>query len=607
MPNIKLLDEDLINKIAAGEVIERPASIVKELIENSLDAGATNIVIEIKSSGKGLIKITDNGVGMDKEDAKACTIRHATSKISSPDDLFAITTLGFRGEALASIAAVSQLSIITKQADQLEGFNIVVEGGLTISEGLLSSERGTTIEVRNLFFNTPARKKFLKSDPVELRHIIDVVTQYALINFNVGFKLIHEDHALLTSPLLNDWQNNLASIYGATIAKELLPINKATEAIKVTGFISKPHQARNDKHQQSLFVNKRWVKNQDVTKAVYDAYHSLLLVNKHPLFVIHLQLNPKTIDVNVHPQKSEIKIEQKDQIYQTIFTAVKQTLEENNLIPILDFSFEQQTTLQKKETKYAFEPSKQTVFQLEEPEEEYSSGGNSTTAADSSTSSSSSYQDSQLSDKTTDFIKEQQASSLPANPKFPQMKLLGQIHKTFFVAETPGGVLFIDQHVVQERILYERFMQQYLDKKIATQTLLQPELLELTPQQTSYLQANLEKLNQLGFALEPFGQNTFSLTTVPTIFDSTQPKDMVFELLQQLEQNSTAITEKQEEIITRMACHASVRAGDVLTITEMEKMLRELAQCNLPYTCPHGRSIVIKLTTDELDKKFKRK
>ena len=288
MSKITVLDEQLINKIAAGEVIERPASVVKELMENSLDAKATKIVIEIKDSGKKLIKVSDNGLGMNQEDAEKSILRHATSKIKTADDLFSINTLGFRGEALASIAAVSRFSLTTKQKDQLEAFNLAVEGGQIISSGILAGEEGTLIEIQDLFFNTPARKKFLKSDQVELRHIVDTVIRYALANPEVSFKLLHENHQLLTSPSVKEQQNNIASIYGINLAKELLEINYQSNNINVEGFIAKPYQARNDKSQQVLFVNGRWIKNEDISKAVYDAYHSLLFVNKHPIFILNL-------------------------------------------------------------------------------------------------------------------------------------------------------------------------------------------------------------------------------------------------------------------------------------------------------------------------------
>jgi DNA mismatch repair protein MutL len=591
MSSINLLDEELINKIAAGEVIERPASVVKELVENSLDAQATNIVIEINDSGKKLIKVTDNGKGMSESDTKKCVLRHATSKIKTADDLFAINTLGFRGEALSSVAAVSRLTITTKQSNQLEAYNLVLEAGQVISDGILGAEEGTTIEVHDLFFNTPARKKFLKTDSVELRHIVDVITQYALINPTVNFKVIHENHVLLNSPAATETRNNIASVYGIQIAKELLEISHENNDIKVEGFISKPYQARNDKNQQVLFVNGRAVKNDDINKAIYLGFHSLLFVNKHPIYVLNISLDPQKIDVNVHPTKREIKIEKKEVVCKVVLEAVKETLQKHNLIPILDFNYEQQLAFgipkkqseEKSAPKYSFEVSKQAVLKTD-------------------------LLSSQSIDSEKSFISEHESAQVTkGNIKLPPLKLLGQVHKTFFVAETEGGLLLIDQHVVQERVLYEKFMGELMNKNVAVQSLLKSEMFELTPAEKITINENKTQLINFGFEIEDFGDNSIILKTIPTIFGRLQPKELFFEVLENLKEGKNKLEQIQEEIITRMACRASVKAGDVVTIPQMEKLLQELQETNLPYTCPHGRAVLIKLTVDDLEKKFKRK
>jgi DNA mismatch repair protein MutL len=597
MPKIKVLSEDLINKIAAGEVIERPASVVKELIENSLDAGATRINIEIRDSGKKLIKISDNGFGMSSEDARNSILRHATSKINNVDDLFAIQTLGFRGEALASIAAVSKLSIITKQENDLEGYHLTVEGGKVTNAGITGAERGTSIQVEDLFFNTPARKKFMKTDSVELRHIVDVVLRYAIINENVGFKLKHEKHELLSSPKTEDLRDNLASIYGVNLAKDLLLVDYKDDLVKINGFIAKPYAARNDKNQQHLFVNQRWIRNEDISKAIYDGYHSLLFVGKHPTFILNLEINPLKIDVNVHPAKTQIKIEQKKEVYDSVLKAIKETLEKHNLIPVMDINVEEQLTFGtakkenvEKNVKYRFESSNQEVLDVKEMQH--------------STSIDNFEEESYATPEEDVFVSEQEE---PKNIKLPPMKILGQIHKTFFVAETEGGLLLIDQHVVQERVLYERFMEQLMNKKVAVQELLQGEVIEFSPAEKIYVIDNLSKLVEYGFLLEEFGGNSFVLKTVPSLFGRLQAKDLLFSVLDKLQEGKNKLEEIQEEIITRMACRASVKAGDVMTIPEIQKLLEELSNCKLPYTCPHGRSVLIKVPVDELEKKFKRK
>jgi DNA mismatch repair protein MutL len=370
----------------------------------------------------------------------------------------------------------------------------------------------------------------------------------------------------------------------------LLEIEKeeVESGVHVKGFVSKPYDARNDKTQQALFVNGRWIRNEELTKTIYDAYHSLLFVGKHPIFIINIQLDPTKIDVNVHPTKSDIKIEQKTEVMETLFKAVREALQRHDLIPVMDFGYEQQLAFgktlvreeQKVAAKYAFEPSEQMVLSF--PSDELVPGESYSTASDVT-------------------------NEIPASDKLPPLRLLGQIHKTFFVAETPGGVLFIDQHVVQERVLYEKFMEQFMNKRVAVQNLLQPEILELTPTQNLLLQENKDHLLSWGFGLEEFGDNSFLLRTVPTIFGRLQPKEMLFEIIQQLSEGKSRLEEVQEDIITRMACRASVKAGDTLTNGEMQILLGALNHTVFPYTCPHGRAVLIKMDVDELERKFHRK
>lgn len=608
MAKIALLTEDLINKIAAGEVIERPASVIKELIENSLDAGATRMVIELEQSGKKRIKVCDNGEGMAPEDAKKSLLRHATSKIRSAEDLFNIKTLGFRGEALASIAAVSKLSLTTKQKEQLEGFNLVVEGGNIIASNISAAEQGTTIDVQELFFNTPARSKFLKTDAVELRHCIDTVTHYALANPQTAFRLVHENAILINAPALHDQRSTIASIYGTQTAKELLEVRYAEEDVTISGYISKPYHVRNDKNQQVLLVNGRWIRNTDITKAVYDGYHSTLFVNKHPVFVLQLQLNPKKIDVNVHPQKQEIRIEQKEQVLDAVSAAINKTLKENRLLPTVDVNVEQQiafgnlsgksgnlprNSLPKKEskpeTRYAFEPGAQTVFRIGEESGQYQdrqSGENHLSAAGSASA--------------------ERYESETAKEKFPPLKLLGQIHKTYFVAETEGGLFHIDQHAAHERVMYEQLMKQYGDGKVQVQRLLEGELVNVSLREKIMLLEQKEELEKLGFTIESFGGDSFAVKTIPLIFGKITITELLHDILALLE-NKNSLTQKKEEIITRMACRAAVMAGDALTIPQMEKIIADLAKTEMPYTCPHGRPTLMKVTIDELEKKFRRK
>src|SRR3989344_687731 len=584
MAEIKLLPESIINKIAAGEVIDRPASIVKELIENSLDAKATQIIVEVEDFGKQLIRVADNGEGMSEENAKKSILRHATSKIQTAEDLFSIRTLGFRGEALASIAAVSQMSITTKQ-DGLAGFHLIVEGGEMVSSGIKAAEQGTAIAVRNIFFNTPARKKFLKTDSVELRHIINVVTQYALLHNNINFILRHDGRELLNSPAVDNLINNAASLYGIEIAKELISVNYEDGNVKISGLIVKPYHARNDKNMQTFFVNDRWIKNEDLTAAVYQAYHSILFVNKHPIFILNLELDPQRIDVNVHPTKSEIKIEQKDLICSALTTAIRLALQNNNLLPDADlnlaaeFDFGTSSIPINLPPKYAFDRSEQMVLKSNISESNYLAPA-------------------RIEQKK--YIQEfQQHSTLPP------LKLLGQIHKTFFSAETPGGMFFIDQHAAHERVLYELFMEQFMRGNVEIQNLLKPEIIEFQVVDVVIVNDQKDFIISLGFTLEEFGNNSFVVKTIPAVFGRLQPKEMIQELVDKLRIDS--IDNAKESIITRMACRSAVMAGEELTILEMDSILKELSSKQLPFTCPHGRPTMIKVSVDELEKKFRRK
>lgn len=576
MPQITLLPDELINKIAAGEVIERPASVVKELLENALDAGASTIHIEIKDYGKELIKVSDNGMGMDPENAKIAVLRHATSKIKNEEDLFSIHTLGFRGEALASIAAVSKLRLTTKDAQSSTAYQLYLEGGLVKEEKITAAEQGTVMEVHHLFWNTPARKKFLKTDAVELQHILEVVMRYAVVNPTKAFKLCHEGKELLYSPAIGDHRGTIAALYGIHQAKNLLEVNYSTDAVAINGFIAKPSEARNDKNLQLLFVNNRWVKNDEIMRAVYEAYHAMLFVNKHPSIFLFLTLDPAKIDVNVHPAKTTIKIEQNEQVCAAVSQAVQATLRRDNLIPTVEVEFSQ--SYAPKNVKYHFEPSTQTVLQVRESD-----------AA---------------------MFEEAPIPKIPfsrAANTFPPLRLLGQIHKTFFVAETPGGVFFIDQHAAHERVVYETFMEQCMDKEVAVQQLLQGELVELSAAEKMLWKEHKTVVEELGFRIEPFGENTFVLKTIPLILGRLQGKEMFLELLQTLQEGRKALREFQETIVTRMACRAAVMAGEVVTNSQMEQILKELATKKDPYTCPHGRPVMIKTEAEELEKKFKRK
>jgi len=479
-------------------------------------------------------------------------------------DLLKVQTLGFRGEALSSIAAVSQLSIITKQKDNLEGNIIAVAGGKLLKESTIGSQDGTIIEIKDLFFNTPARLKFLKSDLVELQKIITVITRYAIINNHIHFKLTHNNQEIFNSPKNKSLLFNLAAIYGTETIKKLIEVNYESKFIKVKGFISKPSTVRSDRSDQSFFINKRYIKNQTISKAIHDAYHSLLFVGKHPIIILDIEIDPTLIDVNVHPAKELIKITQDNLFYEEVYKAIRTTLEGHNLFDTKTLSETQKTFNFHKPTPYKKSLPTITTEQLQ---------------------------------GTIQEIKEE-------THQLPDMKILGQVFKTFFLAESPEGLLIIDQHIVQERVLYEKFMKEMMEDEIATQELLSPQVLELKPELAIKLKQNLEEINKLGFQVEEFGNNEFIIRTVPSIFSRVQPKELILEIINNLRKPLDKI---KEEILTKLACVNSIKAGDECSTPQIQKLLYELDKCTLPYTCPHGREIIITVTKDELEKMFRRK
>ncbi|HLC75319.1 MAG TPA: DNA mismatch repair endonuclease MutL [Candidatus Nanoarchaeia archaeon] len=570
MGKIISLSEDIVNKIAAGEVIERPASVVKELVENAIDAGATAIDVDIKKAGKELIRVKDNGCGMSSEDALLCVQRHTTSKIRQAGDLFNIRTLGFRGEALASIAAVSHFVLTTKEKGEVAGTRVTVSGGVLQRNEEVGSPEGTTIDVHELFFNTPARRKFMKSDGTEAAQILDIVTRYALFYSTVSFRVVNDGKIILSTEKTDDVKQTIAKVYGAAIAKELLPVNKDTEAIRVQGLVSKPTITRSDKDHQTFFVNGRLVKSPLIEHALHEAYHAVLFIHRHPFALLRIDVDPSMIDVNVHPTKKEIKFEKSDVVYRFVYHAVRDVLEKENLIPAVEMQAMQEQMQLTKGFDRRFETSTQAVLSSNVP-------------------------------------MMQRSAVLVERSHIPALRLLGQVHNTFFIAETAEGLLIIDQHIVQERVLYEQFMHDYMKKAVKPQMMLEPVIVELSAADALFVSEQIDELAELGFFVEAFGGNSVRVRSVPSIFGRLQPSDVLPDVLGQLrEGKTTAVLNKAESVITRMACRASIKAGDVCTIPQMYTLLGQLEHCTLPFHCPHGRPVFINVTREELERMFLR-
>ncbi len=564
MSRIKKLSKETVNQIAAGEVIERPASVVKELIENSLDAGADEIAVEVEYGGKKLIKIKDNGCGMTKEEVKLAFEKHATSKIEDIEDLDELNSLGFRGEALPSIASVSKIKALTKTEDQLEGTKITLEGSDIIEIEETGCAVGTSIEVRDLFFNVPARKKYLKKTNTELAHISEVVTRNAIAYPDVEFSFTHNGNELTFVPKSDTMLENIKAIYGKEVAKRMIKVDKEFQDMKVEGYTSKPEIDRSNRKHIFTYVNSRFVKNNILKDGIVKGYDTLLKKGRYPLAFLDIKIAAEKIDVNVHPTKTKIRFLEREQIKDEIAESVNEALLEKNLIPstTVDTSESKKTTsegnIEKKE-----DLSEQTKLEMDEETE----------------------------------IKES---------KLSHMKIVGLLKDSYIVVETPSGMAVIDQHAAHERINYEDLKDE-LKQEIDSQKLVSPKTVELKSKEAALLRANEELLEELGFDLEPFGKTTFRIRGVPVIFGEVQEREILNSVLDELaERKENSLEERREEMIKYMACHDSITAGDKLSLTSAKKIIEKLGKTNNPYTCPHGRPTIVSFSEKEIEKWFKR-
>lgn len=565
---IKILPENLINQIAAGEVVERPASVVKELLENSIDAGASRITLEIIGAGDELIKITDNGSGMDKEDAQLSFERHATSKISNADDLFNISSLGFRGEAIASIASVSHMTMKTKKQEDPVGTLISCNGGVIEKNEEVSCNDGTQIEVRNLFYNTPARKKYLKTASTEYQNIIAIFQGIALMHPGVHFKLIHDDKVSFEYPVADTLIDRVRDCLGKNVSENLLPIFYEGSDIQFEGFIGKPELGRSGTKHQYLFVNERQITHHLFSYAIAEAYHSLLMDGKKPFYLINIKINPALIDVNVHPRKLEIRFQNQNEIFKILQAASKKTLEKNVLMPSFS-NFREHEAPTENQIKAALEFTERI------------SGG-------------------------TGLNKYSYKQEEPENLS---MKPLTQIAKSYILAENEEGLILIDQHAAHERVRYEELMDQLEKKSPEKQQLLLPLEIELSGLEVEMFENNKSIFEDLGFEIESFGGNTFIIQAVPSPIANQNVQNILQQVLSDLsdDKSTRAVKNPQEKILEYMACRSAIKFGKDLSYDEMIELIRQVDKLKRPYTCPHGRPSMVQLTYNELEKMFKRK
>lgn len=594
---IKVLPEIVANKIAAGEVVERPASIVKELVENSLDAGARNIEIIIRHGGKSLIRISDDGSGMTSQDAELAFKRYATSKITESSDLFQIESFGFRGEALPSIAAVSRVRLLTRAKQSSGGTEVCMEGGKLQSVKEAACALGTTIEIRDLFFNTPARRKFLKSDTTETGHIEETVANLALSRRDVRFVLTISDKKVFDLLPGETLAQRAASLLGKDLENNFFEIESQAPGLKLYGLIGKPSASRSNRSGQIFFINGRWVRAFALGYGLQAGYHGLLMHGKFPVAVLFLDVDLSRVDVNVHPTKLEVRISGENDVKTFIKEAVAKRLEtEPDMAPDLKVP----------PRAFVFESSPKKATPLPEflmPSKPYYPQGNQKGVQKSSSGIA---EASAFYPVSSEILPE----PISLRDKLRITKILGQIHNTFLIAETDEGFMLIDQHAAHEKVMYEALIKNLNSSKPSGQRLLMEEVLEVSTKHQDILKKYLTFLQKIGFDIEPFGKNSFAVRSIPSIFENQSASTVLKEFLEQKEDGSihTSLEKQKEEIAALIACKKrSVRAYEPLTPVQIQSLLERLAQCDNPFSCPHGRPSVLKYSFLDLEKQFKRK
>ena len=628
MPKIKILSADVANKIAAGEVVERPASVVKELIENALDAGSTSIRVEVRAGGKRLIRVSDNGGGMEREDALLALERHATSKVDGIEDLESIQTFGFRGEALASIASVSQFELLTRTADALEGTKVDVEGGVFRSVQESGCSPGTHMSVNNLFYNVPARLKFLKTDTTEMNHVTNQVTWAALAHPKIHFSLTHNGRSILDVRACDSYLERVRLLYGREFAENLIEFTEELPDLKIYGLLGKPEFTKPNREYQLFFLNQRPIRSRIIGAALTEALDAMVAKDRQPVALLFLTLEPETVDVNVHPAKIEVRFRNERTVYSGVVRMIRNAVHKAKYIPKIETSVEQSPSEEDTESRAdlsqrvstprsttpiggrraAATPTVQTQrgqtpsIPTQEPadiEQESETVDTSETETPST---------------PTEVVVQPPQQQIPEGVNlslldFENVQLKANLFKTYIVAEADDKIFFIDQHVAAERVLYERFVNQLKTDGIPVQGLLLPVTVEATPQQLGVLKVHGDIFKKLGFDLEEFGGNTILVRAIPSPLPTRVASQTVTDLLDKLPEEphtDVQLPEAIDNALVTLACKAAVKAGDTLDMKEMTNLIKELSEAKLPFNCPHSRPIIVEMGRDELERRFHR-
>lgn len=670
MSKIHVLNQDTINKIAAGEVIERPMAVVKELTENAIDADANAITVEVKDGGKALIRMTDNGVGMNEEDVRLAFTPHATSKIDDAEDLLRVSTLGFRGEALASISSVSQLEMVTKTRNELMGCRYEADGGKERTLEAVGCPDGTTILVRNLFFNTPARLKFLKSSPTEAGYINTLIERLALSHPDISFRFINQNQTKLHTSGNGNLKDVIYHIYGKDITSNLLEVDASEVSCQVKGFIGKPIISRGNRNYMNYFINGRYIKSSTIHKAIEDAYQPYTMQHRYPFTVLHFTVAPELVDINVHPQKMEIRFSDAQGIYQSVYHAISEALKHREFIPEVSLAAPAPKAVPKKGQNTAkpvrepemFEKKRmQSVQILEEikkqderliqqgmMQETAVYGKRDDTEASKGMDASSDMEPIKAAPNTVPNMEQMKAAGNtvrnleqtenvtntvphiertnevrynvhdPVQESFfdkgilseqaqKEVKIIGQVFDTYWILQYDNAMYMVDQHAAHEKVLYERFMKQFSEKKPMVQLLQPPVVLTLTMQEEQAVKEHMSVFEKLGYQIEPFGGREYVVNGVPAHLPQIGNEELLKEVIDAMvDEHSRPTPDILKDKIASMSCKAAVKGNNRLPREQMEELLRELMTLENPYHCPHGRPTMIKMTKTELDKKFKR-
>ncbi len=633
MPQIVLLDEQTIDKIAAGEVVERPSSVVKELVENAIDAGASAVTVEIRDGGMTMIRVTDNGCGIEPDQIPLAFCSHATSKIRSVEDLMTISSLGFRGEALCSIAAVAQVELISKTVDSLIGCRYVIEGGKEISCEEVGAPDGTTFLVRNLFYNTPARKKFLKTPQTEAGYISDLMERIALSHPEISFKFVNNGQIRLHTPGNSRLMDAIYQVYGREIASNLLEVNEEFDSFAVFGYIGKPVVSRGNRNFENYFVNGRYVRSNLIAKAIEDGYHGFLMQHKYPFTVLLLSLDGNLVDVNVHPNKMEMRFSNGEEIYRHLAELIAATLKKQELIAEVSVEEEKSAAARpaydKKEIPEPFETERiAQAAQQTQARDERTPGRQHTPQEQRAPQKEDTPQPKREAERTdegtlrepirydaqedtpvqmelSDYAEGE--TRLLSEEALPRHRIIGQLFDTYWLVEFDDRFYMIDQHAAHEKVLYEEMMRNFKNRESYSQMISPPILLTLSMQEEALLDRYMDDFEKLGFSIEPFGGKEYAVRAVPANLYGLNAEDLLAEMVDEL----GSLTEKDTpdlvaEKIASMSCKAAVKGNHRLSRAEMEQLIDDLLKLENPYFCPHGRPVIVSMSRQEIEKKFKR-